>query len=547
MVRSFVVKRGTAAPLTTTGTLRAGAASRDITPALGEPLSGYGSIRSEVATRMCGRLFATALVLDDGRSERVALVAVDLHAGTRYLAELAAARLAASCGIGIDRLFLSATHTHSGPGHFYGNTLYDGMTAAERGLDERGAEALADGIVDAVEKATRGLRPARLGTGSAVLWGYSMNRSLEAFRYDGSVPSGFARRFGAPPHGLTDENLAIDPRVSLVWAEGLDGDPIGAFASFGAHATAIAARHATLSSDVFGRAVHAAQDRLVKAGVASSPVPIALAAGGMGDVDLDLQGIGAHAMVERQGTETAGRIGDALGEAIATACTEARASSSSDVRLRVLFSEPEPAGAILSDGRCLGTQAVYGVPALAGSELGRNFMLDPSKLSTALSLEGRRSAYEPQDPHAPKLTTMRGLVAKITGEAAPVLPLRLVEIGVADRMVAIAGVPGEPTTRFASAIEHMLRDRGAHRVLVCGVTGDYAGYFTTEKEYEKQHYEGACTIWGRASLGFVLETLRRLHDDGTPPLATEARFEQDASYPPEGAGDDEPPLSRWPA
>ena len=130
----------------------------------------------------------------------------------------------------------------------------------------------------------------------------------------------------------------------------------------------------------------------MKAGVASSPVPIALAAGGMGDVDLDLQGIGAHAMVERQGTETAGRIGDALGEAIAIACNDARASSSADVRLRVLFSEPEPAGALLSDGRCLGTQAVYGVPALAGSELGRNFMLDPSKLSTALSLEGRRSA-----------------------------------------------------------------------------------------------------------------------------------------------------------
>ncbi len=547
MVRSFVVKRTAAAPLSTSGTLRAGAASRDITPALGEPLAGYGSIRSEVATRMCGRLFATALVIDDGRGERVALVAVDLHAGTRYLAELAAARLGPSCGIGIDRLFLSATHTHSGPGHFYGNTLYDGMTAAERGLDERAAEALADGIIDAVEEAVRRLRPARVGTGSAVLWGYSMNRSLEAFRYDGALPSGFARRFGTPPQGLADESLAVDPRLSLVWAESTEGDPIGAFASFGAHATAIAARHATLSSDMFGRAVQAAQDRLVRAGLTASRVPIALAAGAMGDVDLDLQGIGAHAMVERQGTETAGRIGEALGEAIATACSEARASVTDDVRLRVLFAEPEPAGALLGDGRCLGAQAVYGVPALAGSELGRNFMLDPAKLSTALSLEGRRSAYEPQDPHAPKLTTMRGLVAKITGRAAPVLPLRLVEIGMGDRMIAIAGIPGEPTTRFASSIEHMLRDRGAARVLVCGVTGDYAGYFTTEKEYEKQHYEGACTIWGRASLGFVLETLRRMHDDGTPPLAPEARFEQDASYPPEGTSDDEPPLSRWPA
>src|SRR3954466_15743831 len=82
--------------------LRAGAATRDLTPALGAPLSGYGSFRSEAATRMCGRLFATALVLDDGHGERVALVSVDLHAGTRYLAELAAARTGPSCGVGID-------------------------------------------------------------------------------------------------------------------------------------------------------------------------------------------------------------------------------------------------------------------------------------------------------------------------------------------------------------------------------------------------------------------------------------------------------------
>ncbi len=546
MKRSFAIKRAPASPVASTGELRAGAGVRDITPALGAPLSGYGSIRSEAATRMCGRLFAAALVLDDGQGERVALVSVDLHAGTRYLAELAAARLASSTGIGIGRLYLAATHTHCGPGHLYGNTLYDGMTAAERGLDEAEAEAIAEGIVGAVTDAVHALRPARLGLGAALAWGYSMNRSVDAFRFDGASPAGFARRFGAPPPGLGDENLAVDPRVSMLWAESLDGEPIGAFGTFGVHATAIAARHATLSSDVFGWAVHAAQDLLVESGVARARVPIALAAGAMGDVDLDLMGIGAHAMVERQGTETAGQIGRALGEAMVAAIVDARGRLCREVTLRPLFDEPSPAAAELEDGRSLAKQAAYGVPALAGSELGRNFMLDPMKLSTALSLEGRRGAYEPHDPHAPKLTTFRGLVARITGAAAPVLPLRLVDIRAGDERIVLAGLPGEPTVRFAAGIERMLLDRGASRVLVTAVTGDYAGYFTTEKEYEKQHYEGACTIWGRASFGFVSERLRRLLDAGSAPLEPEARFEQDASYPPERS-DEEPPASMWPA
>ena len=544
MLREILFDRQPSIAVPKTGVLRAGAARRDVTPALGEPLSGYGSFRSEAATRLCGRLFASALVLDDGRGERVALVAIDLHAGTRYLAEHAAARLAKTCGLGVDRLYLAGTHTHSGPGHVYGNTLFDGMTAAGRGLDEAAATRIVDGIVAAVELATAELEPARLGFGSAVRWGSSMNRSLAAFRYDGADPALFAARFGAPPPGLLPANLAVDPRVQILWAESIAGVPIGAFGSFAVHGTAIAARHATLSADVFGRAVHAAQDRLVRAGLAAKRVPIGLAAGAVGDVDLDLEGIGADAMVERQGIDTAARIGAVLGESIELAIRDARGHLAGEASIRALFAEPQPARARLRDGRSLGAEAVFGVPALAGSELGRNFMLDPAKLSTALSLEGSRAGYDPADPHAPKLSAMRGLVAKITGSAAPVLPLRLVEIELGERKLSIAGIPGEPTTRFAAAVEGLLRDRGADVAMVMGLTGDYCGYFTAEKEYEKQHYEGACTIWGRASQSFVLETLRDLSERGSPPLAPAARFASDASYT---AATPSEPHSPWPA
>jgi neutral ceramidase len=74
-------------------------------------------------------------------------------------------------------------------------------------------------------------------------------------------------------------------------------------------------------------------------------------------------------------------------------------------------------------------------------------------------------------------------------------------------------------------LEQALGDLGASALMVAGVCGDYAGYFTTPKEYEAQHYEGASTLWGRASGDWLVEQARRLAKAPPPPLAPEAHFE----------------------
>src|SRR5262245_46376108 len=98
---SFSVVRRPPGPIPVTGVLQAGAADHDITPPLGVPLAGYGAFPSVPARRLWGRLFATALVIDDGQGERVALVGVDLHAGTRYLAEHVANVIGPDTGLGV--------------------------------------------------------------------------------------------------------------------------------------------------------------------------------------------------------------------------------------------------------------------------------------------------------------------------------------------------------------------------------------------------------------------------------------------------------------
>lgn len=523
--------------------LRAGAAFHDITPALGGHLAGFGSIRSEASRRVWGRLFATALVLDDGAGGRVALVAIDFHAGTRYLAELVAREIGPEIGIGIDRLFLSGSHTHSGPGHVYGNTLYDRMAAGGQGLDRAGAERLGRGIAAAVREATTGLRPANVGHGVARRWGYSQNRSLRAFTNDGARPDRFARshvRVEDLPAGLSEEGLAVDPRVQVVWAEDLTGAPIGAFATFAAHGTAIPAGQATLSSDWCGCAVREAQDRIERAPgywPSATPrrrVPIGLAAGAMGDVDVDLPGLDIAGIVALQGTALAARVGEAVGETLERAIANARSALDNKLSIVTRFAEPEPAGAWLEDGRRLASYPAFGIPALGGSELGRNFALDADVLASSLNLESRRGDYRPEDPHAPKLTFESAIVEVFTGRPAPVLPIRLVTIEGAYRTLQLAGLPGEPTTLFAGRMERMLLDRGATSVMIAGVTGDYAGYFTTGREYDRQHYEGASTIWGRCTGDWLIEEFRDLAAGKVAPAAGEAFFEAEGEY--RGAG-----------
>ncbi len=535
---TFPLARLAPAPIPTTGILQAGAAFHDITPALGGHLAGFGSIRSEVSRRLWGRLFATALVLDDGAGGRVALVVIDFHAGTRYLAELVARETGPELGIGIDRLFFSGTHTHSGPGHVYGNTLYDKMTGGGQGLDRKGAERLARGIAAAVREATRGLVPARVGHGVARRWGYSQNRSLRAFTNDGAQPERFAAahaRLGGLPPGLRKEALAVDPRLQVIWAEELDGAPIGGFATFAAHGTAISAGQATLSADWCGCAVREAQDRIARspgywAGTTRRRVPIGLAAGAMGDVDVDLPGLDLAGVVALQGTALAARLGEVVGETLERAIVAARSALEDKLTIVTRFSEPEPAGAWLEDGRRLASNPAFGIPALGGSELGRNFALDADVLASSLNLESRRGDHQPGNPHAPKLTFESALVAVFTGRPASVLPLRLVTITGARRALHLVGLPGEPTTLLSAKMERMLLDRGATSVMTAGVTGDYGGYFTTGREYDRQHYEGASTVWGRCTGDWLIEEVRDLVAGRVAPPAPEAYFEADGEY-----------------
>ena len=92
--------------------LRVGIAKVDITPPAGVKMYGYGARGSNVSTGVHDRLYAKALVLAD-RTQTAAWVTMDLgYVDTRLTKDIHAA---ISKELGFDDVFLSSSHTHSGP------------------------------------------------------------------------------------------------------------------------------------------------------------------------------------------------------------------------------------------------------------------------------------------------------------------------------------------------------------------------------------------------------------------------------------------------
>ena len=507
------IARRAPAPVPTGLGLRAGAALTDLTPPMGTWTAGWGpSVTPRRAVNFVSRLFARVLVLDDGEGERVALIAADLHAGSRYLCERVA-ELTASEGFHVGRIVLAGAHNHAGPGNLYANPYFDMFATSYpwvRGFHRELADDLSERIADAVKAACARLQPARVGHGVASVWNWTVNRSLEAALNDFRGQSAEAIRarlselWSAPAEVTELERLFVDPRVQLIAAVGLDGAPIGAFATFAGHAALLAREHGALGGDWFGAAQQAAEG-LLEARTGTRPL-IGLAAGAIGDVDPRPPGMALPELLRKRQESLSSNLslvkqhGARLGAALVEAFDDA-VKNTAQPRLTVRFSETEIRGETVPTDRGparLPHEPRIGASTLAGSELGRG--------SLAEGLRDDDPAHA-SDPHWPKIDddfTM-GLIQPVLDNLQyfpTTLPLRLVQIG----EVAIVGLSGEPTTWLA----HRLGEVIPGKVMVAGTCGDYSGYFTSGREYELQHYEGASTLWGRYTERWLHQAIDRL-------------------------------------
>lgn len=194
------------------GTLRAGAAEVDITPALGIQLGGDIG-RPRPVEVVADPLYAKALVLEAG-GRKLCIISMDLCAVTEEWSEAIRRAAAERYGIDHDAIMVHPVQNHAAP--TVGNHMIQGDSPWVtpdldwlRGGDDRYNAMAVDGILKAVGQANASLQPAQIGSRSGIEARVAFNR-----RYvmrDGTVKT-------HPPKGSTDilhVEGPMDPEVGV--------------------------------------------------------------------------------------------------------------------------------------------------------------------------------------------------------------------------------------------------------------------------------------------------------------------------------------------
>lgn len=535
-------------------TLKAGVARLDITPPPGGGLMGYGP-EGYRARGHRQRLYARALVLEDRDGERYAFVAVDLNGVPAGLHRKVAERLASDAlvRVGVDRLIIGATHTHSAPSHYYGHPAFDELGSDVSGFDPKLLAMLIDRVDSVVRRAFGAMHQAKVAWGVDSVWGMTRIRDFPAYQQnDPAVRASLLSRF-KPPNHLTPREAGVDATWGMLRVDTYDSltrkyVPVGGMSVFAIHNTAIPGGQELYDSDVDGLV-----SRFVEQDMSPGDAPYDPSAvhvffnGGEGDSSPNVDPAtrcptpmlvrtpvsrGPRDMAMRTTWETVPRDTAAkarcerialaemlrLARSMADRALElhARLGSqlSDDISIRRAFMTIHVGMGPIGSMLCAPTE---GVASTGGAEDGY------SRMRWNWPLLLMDSTTDPHYPGSPRNATgcqaeKRPFLFPFTSLLAgpkplpDALQLSVVQIG----DVVLAAVPGEATTHSSWMIRRAVADAlygpnaSTDNVLIVGLANGYSHYFASPSEYPKQFYEGSATEFGPKTVDILAKAFRSL-------------------------------------
>jgi hypothetical protein len=180
----------------------AGVARTSITPFWGVELTGWGYYIERTWQRVHDDLNATALVLDDGKSQ-LAILSLDLMVISTEFTNDVRERVQEATGLPPSHVLVACTHTHNAPST--GGLLGGGKVNAD--YEAWAAKQAATAVI----LAWRNREPARATTSQGNLPGCTFNR--------------------------TRENGPVDPKLTTLRVDRTDGSPLAMVVNFQAHPT----------------------------------------------------------------------------------------------------------------------------------------------------------------------------------------------------------------------------------------------------------------------------------------------------------------------
>ena len=255
---------------------RAGAAAIDITPTK-LPAIIAGSFLEHSSSKITDRLHARCFVLDDG-STRIALAIVDTCMMSQSLIDEAKQMASKECGIPVDRMMVSATHTHAAPA---------AMSCLGTRLDRDYAAWLPGKIAECIAAAAKQLQPAKIGWASIDDWEHTHNRRWIR-RPETKIVDPFGHATGLAhmhPGYLSKDVIGpsgpVDPGLSVLAMQTPDGRPIGVMANYSQH---YLGTELAVSADYYGHFCKHVARMLGQDGEGNGPFVCAISQGTSGDL-----------------------------------------------------------------------------------------------------------------------------------------------------------------------------------------------------------------------------------------------------------------------
>lgn len=476
----------------------AGMASVDITPPIGVPKFGYSSW-AKTANGFRTRLKARAFYLHAPDNTPMAIVQLDLGAGSRLLQAEVAERIAADTDVPAHAVSLLSTHTHSGPGQFLSSDFYNVFGSNRPGFAPEVFDFLAQRIARAVIEARANRREARFATGQTRIRGLTRNRAVEAWARNEAIPEDEvteAMRYRAINPELT--LLRIDQRTD----EG-NFRPAGALSFFSIHGTAIPAFTRPYHADVWAWLARGLEHHIRRAYDTPFDPVHGTAQATHGD------NTPAWRPGER-GQRAARRIGQELGEAAVELFASLDGRLSDELTTAVATRQTDLLERPGNQGQGLCARALVGAAVVGGARGDEVFPISylpwleegwPRQIFTGGCQGSKQWMLSKLQLLLPKQDMPHEAVFQI---------LRINDL-------VLAPVPWEVTfesgNRMRAGIRAQLPDERDWLVEISSVANGYFGYATTAEEYSAQHYEGAHNLYGPGTTEFLTRFSARLTED----------------------------------
>ncbi len=210
-------------------TVLAGIETVDITPPPGMPAAGYAIAACQcygVRTKLKARIF----YLKPKKGKPITLVQCELLSGSLLLHHQIANLIAEKTDVDSAGLSLCATHTHSGPGNYFGSEMYNSNASNKPGLEKNYLNFCSRQIAHGIIRAYQNKKPAKIATGSTEIWNATINRSLEPYLQNDNI-----RNLRKKPDALQ----AINPYLHMIRIDCPDENneykPAGLFTNFSMH------------------------------------------------------------------------------------------------------------------------------------------------------------------------------------------------------------------------------------------------------------------------------------------------------------------------